>query len=189
MCSNALHCDFLAGMMLKSCNWHRNSDLMWSKNTFWTTRVYTATWLTLCYGWRVGIVHSIFIVTATAAPVVTLPYLKLVYTVASYIILPLIRPSSGPNRLLKHTKHSFSLQKRRYGALDIQPKCVQKLLRKFITFWMVFVRLLASILHPTITKKCIQNRIENWLIFLLIFASLLASFWQAKCFKIGLKIN
>ena len=31
MCSNALHCDFIAHMMLKSCKWHRTSDLMWSK--------------------------------------------------------------------------------------------------------------------------------------------------------------
>ena len=62
--------------------------------------MYTATYRTVCYGWRVGIVYSIFIVTATAAPDcdLTLPYLilsypilvylKFVYTVASYIILP-----------------------------------------------------------------------------------------------------
>ena len=30
--------------------------------------MYTATYRTVCYGWRVGIVHSIVIVTATAAP-------------------------------------------------------------------------------------------------------------------------
>ena len=30
--------------------------------------MYTATYRTICYGWRVGIVHSIVIVTATAAP-------------------------------------------------------------------------------------------------------------------------
>ena len=75
------------------------------------------------------------------------------------------------------------LQKWRYGALNIQPKCVQKLLRKFITFLMIFGRLLASSLHPKIIKKCIQNRIENWMIFLLIFGSILASFWEAKCFQ------
>ena len=36
-------------------------------------------WFTLCYGWRVGIVKYIFIVTATAAPTsdLTLPYLTL----------------------------------------------------------------------------------------------------------------
>ena len=48
------------------------------------------------------------------------------------------------------------LQKWRYGALEIQPKCVQKLLRKFITFLMIFERLLASILHPKIIQKCIK---------------------------------
>ena len=30
--------------------------------------MYTATYRTVCYGWRVGIVHSIVIVTATAGP-------------------------------------------------------------------------------------------------------------------------
>ena len=39
MCSNALHCDFIAHMMLNSCNWHRTSDLMWSKIALWTTHV------------------------------------------------------------------------------------------------------------------------------------------------------
>ena len=39
--------------------------------------MYTATYRTVCYGWRVGIVHSIVIVIATAAPDcdLTLPYL------------------------------------------------------------------------------------------------------------------
>ena len=79
------------------------------------------------------------------------------------------------------------LQKWRYGALEIQPKCVQKLLRKFITFLMIFERLLASILHPKIIKQYIQNRIENWMIFLLIFGLILASFWEAKCFQNRIK--
>ena len=33
-------------------------------------------WLTLCYGWRVGIVTYIVIVTATAAPTSDLTYLR-----------------------------------------------------------------------------------------------------------------
>ena len=37
--------------------------------------MYTATYRTVCYGWRVGIVHSIVIVTATAAPDCDLTYL------------------------------------------------------------------------------------------------------------------
>ena len=41
-----------------------------------TTRdMYTATYRTVCYGWRVGIVKSIVIVTATAAPDCDLTYL------------------------------------------------------------------------------------------------------------------
>ena len=47
--------------------------------------MYAATYRTVCYGWRVGIVNSIVIVTATAEyyltlPYLTLPYLKLVYS-------------------------------------------------------------------------------------------------------------
>ena len=37
--------------------------------------MYTATYRTVCYGWRVGIVHSIVIVTATAGPNCDLTYL------------------------------------------------------------------------------------------------------------------
>ena len=53
--------------------------------------MYTATYRTVCYGWRVGIVHSIVIVTATGAPDcdLALPYLKLLQTttVLYYITL------------------------------------------------------------------------------------------------------
>jgi len=45
--------------------------------------VYTVALFTLCYGWRVGIVKYIVIVTATAAPTSDL---KLLQTI--YIILP-----------------------------------------------------------------------------------------------------
>ena len=59
----------------------------------WTHRhMYTATYRSVCYGWRVGIVKSIAIVTATAAPDcdLTLPYLTLNYykQLPCYIILP-----------------------------------------------------------------------------------------------------
>ena len=37
-------------------------------HSFMHRHMYTATWFTLCYGWRVGIAKSIVIVTATAAP-------------------------------------------------------------------------------------------------------------------------
>ena len=37
--------------------------------------MYTATYLTVCYGWRVGVVRSIVIVTATACPKSDLTYL------------------------------------------------------------------------------------------------------------------
>ena len=50
--------------------------------------MYTATYLTVCYGWRVGIVKAIDIVNATAAPVVTLPYLTLPYLTLPYLTLP-----------------------------------------------------------------------------------------------------
>ena len=54
--------------------------------------MYTATYRTVCYGWRVGIVHSIVIVTATAAPDcdLTLPYLTLNYykLVTFFFLLP-----------------------------------------------------------------------------------------------------
>ena len=46
--------------------------------------MYTATYRTVCYGWRVGIVHSIVIVTATAAPDCDLTYL----TYLTYHTLP-----------------------------------------------------------------------------------------------------
>ena len=43
--------------------------------------VYTVAWFTLCYGWRVGIVKCILIVTAAAAPTsdLTLTYFTLPY--------------------------------------------------------------------------------------------------------------
>ena len=98
MCSNALHSDFHAHMMLKS--WWSNLVID-SENpctvakahqllSYRHRHVYTVAWLTLCYGWRVGIVIYIFIVTATAAPTsdLTLPYLTLIITLADYIILP-----------------------------------------------------------------------------------------------------
>ena len=44
-------------------------------HSFMHRHMYTATYLTACYGWRVGIVHSIVIVTATAAPNGDLTYL------------------------------------------------------------------------------------------------------------------
>ena len=59
--------------------------------------MYAATYRTVCYGWRVGIVNSIVIVTAAAVyyltftlpyPTFALPYLKLVLTVTCCIILP-----------------------------------------------------------------------------------------------------
>ena len=100
MCSNALHCNFIAHMMLKSCNRHRKSGPMWSQIASWTTHVGLLLLLvflllvllffilllvllllitvvtfsinsrntnafvmrsprcTLCYGWRVGLVHA-----------------------------------------------------------------------------------------------------------------------------------
>ena len=50
-------------------------------------------WFTLCYGWRVGIVIYIFIVTATAAPTsdLTLPYLTLPYLTLPYLTLPYLK--------------------------------------------------------------------------------------------------
>ena len=52
--------------------------------------MYTATYLTVCYGWRVGIVKAIDIVNATAAPDcdLTLPYLTLPYLTLPYLTLP-----------------------------------------------------------------------------------------------------
>ena len=50
------------------------------------SHVYAATWLTLCLGWRVGIVKSIAIVTATAAPDCDLKLLQTT-TVLYYITL------------------------------------------------------------------------------------------------------
>ena len=60
--------------------------------------MYTATYLTVCYGWRVGIVKAIDIVNATAAPdcdltlpYLTLPYLTLPYPVSyTHLTLPTI---------------------------------------------------------------------------------------------------
>ena len=78
--------------------------------------MYTVAWSTLCYGWRVGIVKPIVIVTSTAAPnsyltftlpYLTLPYLKLILTLAYYIILPLMMQSPAANRLLKDNKPQF----------------------------------------------------------------------------------
>ena len=78
--------------------------------------MYTATYLTVCYGWRVGIVHSNFIITATAEattdltlPYPTLPYLtlNLVFIFLKYIILPYMNPTRAPNRTLKHTNPQF----------------------------------------------------------------------------------
>ena len=50
-------------------------------------------WFTLCYGWRVGIVTYIVIVTATAAPTsdLTLPYLTLPYLTLPYLTLPYLK--------------------------------------------------------------------------------------------------
>ena len=48
----------------------------------------TATYRTVCYGWRVGIVYSIFIVTATAGPDCDLTYL-------SYLTLPYLPYTTG----------------------------------------------------------------------------------------------
>ena len=63
--------------------------------------MYTATYLTVCYGWRVGIVKSIVIVTATAAPDcdLTLPYLKLskhYHVILYYLRLAHLRSPMSP---------------------------------------------------------------------------------------------
>ena len=68
--------------------------------------MYTATYLTVCYGWRVGMAKSIDIVNATAPPLVTLPYLtlpyftlpylKLVYTVPFEYYITLDQPTFRP---------------------------------------------------------------------------------------------
>ena len=52
--------------------------------------MYTATYRTVCYGWRVGIVKAIHIVNAAAAPDcdLTLPYLILPYLTLPYLTLP-----------------------------------------------------------------------------------------------------
>ena len=52
--------------------------------------MYTATYLTVCYVWRVGIVKAIDIVTATAAPTndLTLPYLTFPSLPLPYLTLP-----------------------------------------------------------------------------------------------------
>ena len=82
--------------------------------------MYTATYLTVCYGWRVGIVHSNFIITATAEattdltlPYLTLPYLtlNLVFIFLKYIILPYMRPTPAPNEPLKHMNPQFYIRK------------------------------------------------------------------------------
>ena len=80
--------------------WHRKSEPMWSSH------MYTATYLTICYGWRVGIVHSIFIITATAAPTSDLT-LNLVFIFLKYIILPYMKPTPAANQSLKHTNPQF----------------------------------------------------------------------------------
>ena len=72
------------------------------------------------------------------------------------------------------------LQKPGFGVFPWHPKSIQKLLRKCITFLMIFGSLLAPIRPSKITQKCIPNRTENSLIFGLIFASILASFLEAK---------
>ena len=47
--------------------------------------MYTVTYRTVCYGWRVGIVHSIVIVTATAAPDCDFTLLYLTYLTLPYL--------------------------------------------------------------------------------------------------------
>ena len=91
MCSNALQSDFHALMMLNSTLKHKKPQFSVGKTEVRSTihrHVYTVAWFTLCYGWRVGIVETIFIVTATAAPLVTLPYLTLPYLTLPYLTLP-----------------------------------------------------------------------------------------------------
>ena len=67
--------------------------------------MYTATYRTVCYGWRVGIVKSIVIVTATAAPDcdLTLPYLTLPYLTLPYPTLPHLTLPSLPLNLENRT--------------------------------------------------------------------------------------
>ena len=62
--------------MTQNCNLDgiRGYLVMWSKLASWTTAVVLHRHV-LCLGWRVGIVHSIVIVTATAAPDCDLTYL------------------------------------------------------------------------------------------------------------------
>ena len=95
MCSKALHNDFHAPVMLEP-----QTTLVFqtqNRGTVTTDIVYRSPCFTLCYGWRVGIVHPKChckrirddryrggqLVTL---PYLTLPYLKLLQTI--YIILP-----------------------------------------------------------------------------------------------------
>ena len=70
--------------------------------------MYTATYRTVCYGWRVGMIYAIFIVTATAGPNNDLT-LNSVLIFLKYIILPLIRPSPPANGLVNLCKLHFSV--------------------------------------------------------------------------------
>ena len=57
-------------------------------------------------GWELFI--RIRMVTAPAADIVTLPYLKLVYSMPWYIILPYVTLSRVANRPLTHTNPQSS---------------------------------------------------------------------------------
>ena len=71
--------------------------------------MYTATYLTVCYGWRVGIVKAIDTVNATAAPTSDF---KLIYLVQFCYLLPYSNPSPAANPLQKQRKPQFPSQKR-----------------------------------------------------------------------------
>ena len=78
--------------------------------------MYTATYRTVCYGWRVGIVKSIVIVIATAAPDcdLTLPYLTLLHTSSLLYYITLDEPISDCQSAPK--THESSVLPRKNGS-------------------------------------------------------------------------
>ena len=98
-------------------------------------------------------------------PYPTLPYLKLSNLYSCYYLLPKITPTSPPNPLPKHSKHSFSLQNRRlpggkfgtqhpHGApksVHPPPLCMQKIVQNTILFAFWSPR--GHFLMPMVTHK------------------------------------
>ena len=82
--------------------------------------MYTATYRTVCYGWRVGIVKSIVIVTATAAPncdLTYLTYLLILLTIPYPPIFKVLVPSKSAKEKRNEHRHRHCLESR-YAYLN-----------------------------------------------------------------------